>query len=123
MGYITVVKQWNDRDGRVPAQVYLTLYNGQTVYQTVTLSAANNWSHTWDNLDPNGNWQVIETNIPAGYTPTYSVNGNVITVTNNETLIQTGQLDWPIVVMGGAGVLMLLCGAVMIARKRKEEDV
>ena len=86
------------------------------------LSSANGWKHTWTDLDGSGNWQVLETNIPKGYTPTYVVNGDVVTITNSETLIQTGQNNLGVVVMGGCGVLMLLCGLFIIGRRKKEED-
>ena len=118
---LTVKKQWDDRDGRVPARVYVTLYNGEAAVETVTLSAANGWTYTWRELDNEGNWQVLESNIPAGYTPTYAVNDNVVTITNVETLAQTGQLNWPVAVMGGCGML-LLCGAAVILRKKQDAD-
>ena len=35
------------------------------------------------------------------------------------TLIQTGQMTWPIPVLGSLGALMILCGIVMMRRKRK----
>ena len=119
---IKVKKNWVDRDNRVPRQVYVTLYNGEAAVETITLSPDNNWSHTWTGLDVEGNWQVMETNVPNGYTPTYKVVGDTVIITNTETLIQTGQLNWPVAVMGGAGVLLLLCGAAMIMRKKREAD-
>ena len=119
---LTVKKQWDDRDGRVPARVYVTLYNGEAAVETVTLSAANGWTYTWRELDNEGNWQVLESNIPAGYTPTYAVDDNVVTITNVETLAQTGQLNWPVAVMGGCGMLLLLCGAAVILRKKQDAD-
>ena len=80
----------------------------------------NNWSHSWKNLNAYGNWQVIETNIPRGYTPYYSVNNGVATITNSRTLIQTGQLNWPIWVLGGAGLVLILGGAVVLGKKKRE---
>ena len=111
-----------DRDNKVPARVYVTLYDGETAMETVTLSPANGWTHTWTELSLEGNWQVMETNVPNGYTPTYKVEGDLVIITNTETLIQSGQLKWPVAVMGGAGVLLLLCGAAMVMRKKREAD-
>lgn len=119
---ITVKKHWVDRDNRVPGQVYVTLYNGETVVETVTLNSHNGWTHTWTELDESGNWQIMETNVPNGYTPTYKVEGNLVIITNTETLIQTGQLNWPVVAMGGMGVLLLLCGAAMVMRRKQDSD-
>ena len=38
------------------------------------------------------------------------------------SLIQTGQLKWPVPVLAGAGVLLTLAG-VRMSRKRKKEHV
>ena len=46
----------------------------------------------------------------------------MVTITNTATLIQTGQLNWPILVLGGLGALMLFAGAVVIFKKRKPEN-
>ena len=116
-------KGWQDRDGKIPAVAYVTLYNGEEVYETVTLSAENGWKHTWENLPADGNWQVVETNVALGYTPSYKVEDGYVKVTNVETLPQTGQLNWPIVLLGGSGLLMLLCGAAMVMRRKREADV
>ena len=66
-----------------------------------------------------GDWSVLETGIPKGYTPSYRTKGDVVTITNTATLIQTGQMNWPIPVLGSLGALMILCGIVMMRRKRK----
>ena len=117
---LTVIKKWDDTEkSSRPASVKVTLYNGSTAVETVTLSDSNNWTYTWRDLDGNGAWQVQESNIPAGYTPSYAVSDGVVTITNTASLIQTGQLDWPIPVLGGLGILLLALGCVMTLRKRK----
>ena len=63
----------------------------------------------------------METNIPKGYVPSYKVKGDVVTITNTKTLIQTGQLNWPIWVLGGAGILLVVLGVVILT-KRKQND-
>ena len=119
---LTVKKVWSDdndkRDIR-PDSVTVTLYNSDKAVDKVTLGAWNNWTYTWHNLDGNGDWSVLETGIPKGYTPSYRTNGDVVTITNTATLIQTGQLNWPILVLGGLGMLMIFCG-VLVMRKKKE---
>ena len=37
-------------------------------------------------------------------------------------LIQTGQLNWPVPVLGGAGAVLLLSGIVLILKQRKQEN-
>ena len=119
---ITACKQWSgDSSKERPDSVTVTLYDGKTAYETVRLSDKNDWSYTWEDLDADGNWQVVETNIPKGYVPSYKVKGDVVTITNTKTLIQTGQLNWPIWVLGGAGILLVVLGVVILT-KRKQND-
>lgn len=123
---LTVRKVWEGDDDTLadrPDSVGITLYNGSTAIETIWLGEWNNWSYSWENLDANGNWSVLETNVPNGYTPSYSVHGNVVTVTNTSTLIQTGQLIWPIPVLGSLGVMMISFGIIFLLKKKKKNDV
>lgn len=116
-----VKKVWHDENSSAgrPGSVTVTLYDGDKAVDTVYLNASNHWSYTWENLSSNGNWQVVETNIPKGYTPSYSCKNGVVTITNTATLIQTGQLNWPIPVLGGLGVLLIAYGFIVMTKKRK----
>ena len=117
---VVVRKVWSSDDMKDrPDSVTVTLYNGDVPYETVRLGAWNNWTYTWKDLSAYGNWQVIETNIPKGYVPSYSVSGNVVTITNTRSLIQTGQLNWPIWVLGGAGLVLVALGGAMLVKKKK----
>lgn len=121
--YLTVKKTWSgDEDAldKRPESVGITLYDGKTAVETVWLGDWNNWTYTWSNLDGKGDWGVLEV-VPKGYTPSYSVSGRVITVTNTATLIQTGQMNWPVPVLGGLGALMIAFGAYTMLRKRKND--
>ena len=118
---VVVRKVWSSDDGKDrPDSVTVTLYNGDVPYETVRLGAWNNWTYTWKDLSAYGNWQVIESNIPKGYVPSYSVSGNVVTITNTRSLIQTGQLNWPIWVLGGAGLALVALGVVLLVMKKKK---
>ena len=120
---ITVHKVWSNDSGKArPSSVTVTLYNGDIAYDRVRLSAHNNWTYTWKDPNAYGNWQVIETNIPKGYVPSYSVSGNIVTVTNTRSLIQTGQLNWPIWVLGGAGLALVALGGAMLVKKKKQNN-
>ena len=118
---VVVRKVWSSDDDMKdrPDSVTVTLYNGEVPYETVRLGAWNNWTYTWKDLSAYGNWQVIESNIPKGYVPSYSVSGNVVTITNTRSLIQTGQLNWPIWVLGGAGLVLIALGGAMLVKKKK----
>lgn len=111
-----------------PDAVVASLYNGEKLYAQVYLNAENDWTYTWKNLDAKGNWLVTEACIPYGYVPSYEWDGKVMTITNTRVqtaptpgnvakLIQTGQLNWPVWVLGGAGVVLLALGAVLVCRK------
>ena len=120
---LTVRKVWSgDKAMDRPSSVTVTLYNGETVYETVRLDASNNWTYTWKDPDVYGNWQITESNIPKGYVPSYSVSGKVVTVTNTRSLIQTGQLNWPIWVLGSAGFVLVFLGGAMLVKKKRENN-
>ncbi len=120
---LTVCKRWSGDDGKDrPDSVTVTLYNGNVAYDTVRLGAWNNWSHSWNDPSACGNWQVVETNIPKGYVPSYSVSGNHVTITNTRSLIQTGQLNWPIWVLGGAGLALVALGVVLLVMRKKKKN-
>lgn len=85
------------------------------------MSEQNDWTYTWDDLDGNGNWSVLETGIPKGYTPSYRTKGEVVTVTNTASLIQTGQLKWPVLVLGGLGILLIAGGVIVMTRKKRSD--
>ena len=120
---LTVRKVWSsDALKNRPSSVTVTLYNGDVPYETVRLGSWNNWTYTWKDPNAYGNWQVIETNIPKGYVPSYSVSGNIVTITNTRSLIQTGQLNWPVWVLGGAGLALVALGGAMLVKKKKENN-
>lgn len=121
---LTVTKKWDDKNAdKRPDSASITLCNGSNEIETVLLGDWNGWTYTWTELDGNGDWCIIESNIPKGYTPVYSAVGNTITVTNTEALIQTGQLNWPIPVLGGLGALMIALGIVKMRNSKKENEV
>ena len=118
---ITVKKVWNDDGKNRPESITVQLRNGDTVVDTVTLKEQNGWSHTWTGQPMSDAWSVKEVNVPKGYTATYQKNGFIYTVTNTSTLIQTGQLKWPIPLLAGAG-LLLFAGGWILYFKGKRKD-
>ena len=122
---LTVKKVWSDMGnkwGNRPSSITVTLYDGTTAVDKVILNAANNWTYTWGQLDGTHNWSVQETGVPLGYKPYYLKSNGVVTITNMVTLIQTGQLNWPIPVLGSLGALLILFGVYMMIRKRKNRN-
>lgn len=120
---ITVKKVWDDDDnerGNRPDYVNVTLYKGDEVFEKVELREENDWTYSWTDLDGAYEWSVLETGIPKGYTPSYSNEGEVIVITNTETLINTGQLTWPVYALGGMGLVMMIFGLLLIKRNKKD---
>lgn len=117
---LTVRKVWeDDNDPNRPDRVAVQLLEDGTPYgEPVILSASCGWVYTWNTLDGSGPWSVRETDIPRGYTPSYQVSGDTVTITNTAALIQTGQQNWPIPVLCGVGLTALAVGAVLLRKKK-----
>lgn len=116
---ISVEKVWVD-DGNHPSSVTIQLLCGELVYDEVVLSEENGWKYRWEQLESTHDWQVAEKDIPEGYTAKVTQNGSAFTVTNTKKLPQTGQLWWPVTVMLGVGLPLLLLGFVLLQRGRKK---
>jgi hypothetical protein len=119
---LKVRKVWNDDGKKRPANVQVQILRGSKVYDTVTLSEQNNWSARWDCVVYADDWSVKEVSVPQGYTVTYQKDGMVFTVTNTETLIQTGQTNRPVPFLAGGGLVLMLLGAFLISSGRKQSD-
>ena len=79
-----VLKVWRD-DGNEeerPNKVTVQLLRNGKVYDTVTLSERNNWRYTWTELDGGYTWQVVEYDVPEGYTVSIRREGATFVVTN-----------------------------------------
>ncbi len=103
---LTVVKAWGTiRDGITkPNYVTVGVYDEDGTRQlTAILSPENNWTHTFGHIP--STWYVKEYNVPYGFTPSYYRSGNVVTVTNSTSLIQTGQLNYVVVGPTGCGTV------------------
>ena len=118
---ITVVKVWQDdgHEAKRPQQITVTLYKDKAVYETVTLSAANNWRHSWTMLEKTALWTVAETPID-GYKTTVKRENDTYIVTNTyerpprppEELPDTGQKWQPPLILFTAGMLLIVLGVV-----------
>ena len=91
----SVRKVWQDDDSHRPASVEVQLLQNGAVCDTVTLSEANRWSHTWDGLDPAARWQIAEKQTAPGYTVTTEQSGDLFVVTNTAPTPRTPEGDEP----------------------------
>ena len=119
---ITIKKVWNtDESTKAADSVTVQLLHNGSVIKTVTLNDANNWTATVDDVPKSDGYTVKEENVPKGFTATYTQKGYEFTVTNTSSLIQTGQLVWPIPVLAVSGVFLILLGTMFLMKKRKTD--
>ena len=117
---ITIKKVWNtDASTKAADSVTVQLLRNGKVVQTAILNESNNWQVTYTGLPESDAYSIQEINVPEGFTATYSKAGYVFTVTNTPSLIQTGQLIWPIPVLVVCGMLLITLGIVLLQKKRK----
>ena len=117
---ITIKKVWNtDKSTEAAKSVTVQLLQNGNVVKTATLNAQNNWQVTYTDMPESDAYSVKEVDVPKGFTATVKQNGYVFTVTNTSTLIQTGQLTWPIPVLSISGMLLIAVGITLLQKKRK----
>lgn len=79
-----VLKLWRGDEGsdKRPVSVTVDIYRDGVLHETVTLSEGNNWSYRWSAEDDGARWQVVEKDVPEGYTMTVEQGKTTFTVTN-----------------------------------------
>ena len=117
---ITIKKVWNtDESTKLADSVTVHLLKDDDVVKTAKLNAENDWQVTYTDMPESDAYSIKEVNIPKGFTATYKQNGYIFTVTNTSTLIQTGQLIWPIPMLLVSGIVLIAVGVVLLQKKRK----
>ena len=116
---VTIKKVWNtNASAKATDSVTVELRRNGTVIKTATLSDENNWQITYEDLPQSDGYSIKEVKVPKGFTATYAQSGYVFTVTNTSTLVQTGQLIWPIPVLAAMGMLLMAVGVLLLRKKR-----
>ena len=116
---ITIKKVWNtDASASEAESVTIQLLRDGVVVETAILNEQNHWQVTYTNMPESDAYSIVEVHVPKGFTATYSQNGYTFTVTNSTTLIQTGQLIWPIPVLAMAGLCLITAGAIVLRKTR-----
>ena len=117
---ITIRKVWNtDKSTEAAKSITVQLLQNGNVIKTAILSEENHWQVTYSDLPASDAYSIKEVDVPKGFTATYKQNGYVFTVTNTSTLIQTGQLTWPIPVLAVSGMLLIAIGITLLQKKGK----
>lgn len=77
-----VYKRWNDSgyEGQRPSSISVSIYLDGTLYQTQTLSAANNWTYSWTYQE--GHVFTIAESTGGSYSVALSESGNDFILTN-----------------------------------------
>lgn len=127
---VSVHKEWLDNSKGRPEELVVQLLQDDKVVDEAVLNQKNGWKYTWKNLNGYYEWDVLEKEVPNGYKATYSRSGNQITIKNraswyippSDLLIQTGQLNWPVPVLFGAGLLTLMLGLILLKRRDERCD-
>lgn len=120
---VSVTKQWNDNNSSTrPSSVTVMLYRDGKAYDSVVLSAENNWTKTWTGLYDGYEWTVDES-VPSGYARQITQSGYNFTITNYIPTPQTGEsgMIWVWVAIGvvAAGGIAWL---IVSGRKKKGKD-
>lgn len=116
---ITIKKVWNtDASASEAESVTVQLLRDGVVVETAILNEQNHWQVTYTNMPESDAYSIVEVHVPKGFTATYSQNGYTFTVTNSTTLIQTGQLIWPIPVLALAGLCLIAAGTIVLRKTR-----
>ena len=117
---IIIKKVWNtDASTNAADSVTVQLLKNGNVVKTATLNAQNNWQITYTDMPESDAYSVKEVDVPKGFTVTVKQNGYVFTVTNTLSLVQTGQLMWPIPVLAIIGMLLISAGIALLQKKRE----
>ena len=124
----TIVKLWKGVGGTdSPQTVEVEIFRNAESYALVTLSAENDWFYTWSAKNDGATWNVIERNVPEGYTMTVEQRDNIFLVTNTKPEQptpppQTGDsanIMLYIILMYVSGTMLII---LAIAGKRKDNE-
>ena len=123
----TVTKLWQDagkQDAR-PGEITVDIYQNGEWKDTQILSAANNWTYTWQvSGEDSGQWTVAERDVPEPYRVAIQQNGNTFSIVNVRhtptEIPYTGDSFSPlpyILVMCFSGVMLVILGIYHWRRK------
>jgi hypothetical protein len=124
---VSVLKVWYGAGVTHPTSVAVTLYRDSEPYETVTLSAANNWRHTWEGLTDEFQWTVDEPSVPSGYTKSIRQDGWRFTVVNTHVNNPTTGDFTDMLGMGAMTAIGTLgfcfCLLALFVPRRKEKEI
>ncbi len=140
---VKVAKIWS-RDYKKsarPKEITAVLYKDGEAFKEIVLNADNNWEHIWKELPFGCDYKVIEKDVPDGFEMAVEKEDNSFIIKNtyrgesggneldeptdedsseeDDTIISTGQLWWPVPLLALMGIVFIMLG---IVRRREEKD-
>ena len=124
-----VRKSWIVPDGQeklIPDNIKVEIYRDGKLFDTVTLNADNNWEYTVVTKN-NDKLFLIENTYKSdsssntdssSSTPDSSSSGSDSSSSTPDNIPQTGSLNWPVPVLIGGGVILIVAGW-RVSRKEK----
>ena len=127
---IVVKKVWkgDEKNEKLrPKFIEVQLLNGSQLAEEATLNKKNGWTYTFRDKPISGRWKVQEKKVKGYKGEVGRINWVddhyevVIVNTRDGSLVQTGELSWPIPLLMLGGALMMLSGYAMSHEKKKHE--
>lgn len=82
-----VLKVWRDGQDKEnrPQEIKVQLLMDGEEYDSVILNADNNWRYTWEKLEKDHAWKIVEEDVPPGYMVSVNRQGITFVVTNTRS--------------------------------------
>ena len=122
---VTAYKVWKideGSDAKKTETVGVVLYRNGEPYDTYYLSEANNWQHTWYELNDNYQWTVDELAVPKGFAKVVHCENNIWTITNfTNPIPQTGD-PGVLAALGTMGISAAGLAVLLLKKKKEQKD-
>lgn len=122
----SVIKLWKDAgyEDKRPASITVDIYEDDELFESIELSAENEWSFSWIALDDGSVWRVVERDVPEKYTVTFENRQTAFVISNTYVPDEpptgdTSNLVPYIIAMCASGILLVVLG--FVKRKRENE--
>lgn len=130
---LKILKLWRGDEGGTdrPNHIEVEIFRDGISYETIALSAENNWSYSWSAKDSGADWKVMERNVPAGYIMTVQQRDTTFVITNTRPdnpispPPQTGDTSNILpytVALYVSGMMLILLGIIGKRKHHEETD-
>ncbi len=131
-GSTLIYEESSDKQDGLAKNVYLgSIRKGETITLNVELAVPIEMGNEYGNRIGEVDWVFViegfDDSTPPPKDDTKPEDSKVrekdglVTITNVATLIQTGQLRWPVLVLGSLGLLLIAYGFIVMTKRRKKK--